>query len=193
MDKILKYGLLIFIISVLIGYFIVKFYPVFVGNNQEIVKNISGNTVKVETAEETVIETANLDEKLLPTASLILEKKYSDCKHTINIESELPVEMANLTENEIIENYSDWTVKDFSKDRVTLYKLADGLCNEHFVINSDEGIVTVFRLDSDYNKSLYEKTNIFTEYLSEEDIKKLDEGIYVYGTSDLNSILENFE
>jgi hypothetical protein len=194
MDKIFKYGILIFLISVLIGFFIGKFYPIIVGtNSKDSVSNVSGDTAKSENSEKAVLETASLEEKLLPTASLVLEKKYQDCKHTITTESELPKEMANLTEDEIIENYSDWTIKEFSEDKVTLYKLADGLCNEHFVINSDDGIVTVFRLDSDYNKNLYEKTEIFTEYLSEEDIASLDEGIYVYGVSDLNSILENFE
>jgi hypothetical protein len=195
MGKIFKYGLLLFIVSVLIGYFIGKFYPIVVANNKQEdgITNIVGDTVKTETSEEAFIETANLDEKLLPAATLTIEKKFQDCKHTIITESELPTEMANLTEEDIIQTYSDWSVKDFSKEGVTLYKIVQGICGEHFVVNSDDGIVTVYRLDSDYNKSLYEKTNIFTEYLSSEDIEKLDEGIYVYGTSDLNSILENFE
>jgi hypothetical protein len=162
-------------------------------SNQEFLKNIVGNTSTQENSEETAIETANLEEKLLPTATLTIEKKSQDCKHITTKESELPIEMANLTKEEIAQTYSDWTVKDFSKDGVTLYKISEGLCDEHFVVNSDEGIVTVYRLDSDYNKSLYEKTDIFTEYLSDEDIEKLQEGIYVYGIADLNSTLENFE
>jgi hypothetical protein len=194
MGKILKYGILIFLISVLIGYFIGKFYPMVISkSNQELLKNIVGNTSIQENLEETAIETANLEEKLLPTATLTIEKKSQDCKHITTTESELPIEMANLTKEEIAQTYSDWTVKDFSKDGVTLYKISEGLCDEHFVVNSDEGIVTVYRLDSDYNKSLYEKTDIFTEYLSDEDIEKLQEGIYVYGIADLNSTLENFE
>ena len=83
--------------------------------------------------------------------------------------------------------------KEFSKDEVVLYKLADGLCGEHFVINDENGVVVVYRLDEEYNKSLYEKTDIYTEYLPDQDINRLKEGIYVYTVSDLNSELENLE
>ena len=98
-----------------------------------------------------------------------------------------------MTKEEMIEQYPDWTVKEFSGEEVVLYRLANGLCDEHFVINDEDGIVVVYRLDEDYNKSLYEKTNIYTEYLPAEDINRLKEGIYVYTISDLNSKLENFE
>lgn len=193
MGKLFKYILLIFLISVLIGYCVAKFYPIINSSKSNASKNVAGDTTNLENSEEAILETAVLDEKLLPTATLILEKKFQDCKHTVKTESELPVEMANLTKDEIIKNYKDWTVKDFSKDRITLYKISDGICGEHFVINSNDGIVTVYRLDENYNKTLYEKTDIYTEYLSNEDVEKLEEGIYVYGTSSLNSTLESFE
>ncbi|MCI8310232.1 MAG: hypothetical protein HFJ45_08795 [Clostridia bacterium] len=194
MKKIVKYGILIFLFSALIGYFIGKFYPMILGKkDSDTSTNIAGDTTKAENSEEAVLETSSLEEKLLPTATLSLEKKYEDCKHTEIKQSELPVEMSNLTEDEVKEKYPDWTIKEFSKDAVTLYKLMDGLCSEHFVINSTDGIVTVYRLNENYDKTLYEKTEIYTEYLSEEDVRRLEEGIYVYGASSLNSILENFE
>jgi len=194
MKKIIKYGILIFLFSVLVGYFIGKFYPLIMGaTSKTIIENVVGNVPEVGVSGEVIIKTANLEEKLLPTATLILEKKFEDCKHTIVTESELPIEMANLTKDEITEIYSEWAVKDFSKDSITLYKVEKGLCGEHFVINSENGVVMVYKLDENYDKTLYEKTDIYTEYLSEDDINKLSMGIYVYGLSDLNSILENFE
>lgn len=139
------------------------------------------------------MQTASIEEKILPTTKLYLEKKYQDCKHTTKTEIELPVEMVNLTKEELEEKYPDWTIKEFSKDEVVLYRLASGLCNEHFVITDETGVVVVYRLDEEYNKSLYEKTDIYTEYLPKEDIDRLKEGIYVYTVSDLNSELENME
>jgi len=191
-----KYLVVIFLFSVLLGYFIGKFYPVVFGEKNENISKIDnemGKTKDVEMSDSYVLETANLEEKLLPTAKLILEKTYGDCKHTVTSTVELPVEMYNLTEEQIREKYKDWTIKEFSKDNLILSKLENGLCNEHFVINSENGIVVVYKLDEDYNKSLYEKTNIYTEYLPEEDLEKLEQGIYVYGTYSLNSELENFE
>ena len=78
-------------------------------------------------------------------------------------------------------------------DKVTLYRLASGLCGEHFIIEDENGVVVVYRLDEDYNKILYEVTDIYTEFLPEQDIERLEDGIYVYTVSDLNSELENLE
>ena len=165
-------------------------------SSQEIVSKenlVTVNNVSGKTRNIVVMQTASLEEKILPTTKLILEKKYQDCKHTISKEVELPEEMVNLTRKELSELYSDWTIKDFSKNKVVLYRLANGLCDEHFLINDENGVVVVYRLDEDYNKSLYEKTDIYTEYLPLQDIERLKEGIYVYTVSDLNSELENLE
>ncbi|MBR1540760.1 MAG: BofC C-terminal domain-containing protein [Clostridia bacterium] len=154
---------------------------------------ITVNNVEGQTRNTIIMQTASIEEKVLPTTKLYLEKKYQDCKHTVKTEVELPVEMVNMTKEEMEENYPDWTIKEFSKDEIVLYRLANGLCNEHFVISDENGVVVVYRLDEDYNKSLYEKTDIYTEYLPSQDINRLKEGIYVYTVSDLNSELENLE
>lgn len=156
--------------------------------NLVVINNVAGQTRSTIT-----MQTASIEEKVLPTTKLYLEKKFEDCKHTVKTEVELPVEMVNLTKEEMIEKYPDWTVKEFSADEVVLYRIAAGLCDEHFVINDEDGVVVVYRLDKDYNKSLYEKTDIYTEYLPTQDINRLKEGIYVYTISDLNSELENLE
>lgn len=181
------------------GFLLSKFWPIINGKNKfqgEAITSenfITINNVEGQTKDTVIMQTASIEEKILPTTKLYLEKKYQDCKHTVKTEVELPVEMVNLTKEELIENYPDWTVKEFSKSQIVLYRLANGLCNEHFVINDENGVVTVYRLDEDYNKSLYEKTDIYTEYLPDQDINRLKEGIYVYTISDLNSELENFE
>ena len=196
MDKIIKYGIVIFMISVLVGYFIGKFYPILFGKsegNSVVIENIAGNTIELGIPRETVIETSSSDEKISPDATLILEKKYQDCKHVVTTTSEIPIEMVNLTEEKIKEMYRGWDVKEFSENEVHLYKIVDGICGEHFVITKDDDIVVVYKLDENYDKTIYQKTDISTEYLPEEDLKKLEDGIYVYGVSDLNSELENFE
>ena len=181
------------------GFLLSKFWPIINGKNEfqeEAITSqnfITINNVEGQTKDNVIMQTASIEEKILPTTKLYLEKKYQDCKHIVKTEVELPVEMVNLTKEELIEKYPDWTVKEFSKSQIVLYRLANGLCNEHFVINDENGVVTVYRLDEDYNKSLYEKTDIYTEYLPEQDINRLKEGIYVYTISDLNSELENFE
>ena len=44
MKKIIKYGILIFLFSVLVGYFIGKFYPLIMGaTSKTIIENVVGN------------------------------------------------------------------------------------------------------------------------------------------------------
>ena len=75
-----------------------------------------------------------------------------------------------------------------------LYGLEDGLCSEHYIITVDENnMIIIYNLKSNYDKEVYETTEISAEYLSSEDQKELEDGIYVYGLTELNSILESYE
>ena len=187
-----------FLIAIFLGFLLSKVWTYVSKSNEkkyeETAKAENGNFVVVnntqgKTRDTIIMQTASLEEKVLPTTKLYLEKRFEDCKHTVNSEVELPAEMINLNQEEIAQKYPDWTIKNFSEDKIVLYKLADGLCNEHFLIKDENGVVVVYRLDENYDKILYEKTDIYTEYLPDEDINR----IYVYTVSDLNSELENLE
>ena len=192
MKKYVIYGFIIFLFSVLIGFFIGKF--VNIGKSTDIsLENITGNTINLGTSEKAIVETSTTEEKVSPNANLVIEKNYRDCKHIVKTTSEIPTEMVDLTKYEIEKAYPEWILKDFSKNKVSLYKVLDGICNEHFIITDESGQIVIYRLDEDYNKTLYERTDIDTEYLTSEDLEKLEQGIYVYGVGELNSVLESFE
>ena len=63
----------------------------------------------------------------------------------------------------------------------------------HYLLKDVYGYIEVYYLDEDKNEYLYEKTDISTEYLSEEDIDDLKVGIEVVGIEALNKMLEDFE
>ncbi len=193
MGKYIKYGLIVFVISILIGFLIGKFFPTAKNDNSQdvAIENIVGNTTNVGT--KLTVQTSSSEKRVSPDATLVIEKNYRDCKHVVKNVSEIPTEMIDLTKAEIEENYSDWILKSFSEDEVSLYKVMDGICNEHFIITDESGKIVVYKLEENYDKNLYEKTNISTEYLTDEDLRKLEEGIYVYGVGTLNSTLESFE
>lgn len=199
MRNFLKIGIVMFFVAIVAGFLLSKFWDIFKENSvaQEdaltVTNTVNIDNVKGETRNTVIMQTATIEEKVLPTTKLFLEKNYQDCKHTVRREVELPVEMVNSTKKELIENYGDWIVKEFSRDEITLYKLVDGLCDEHFMITAENGVVVIYRLDEEYNKSLYEKTDIYTEYLPEEEVERLKDGIFVYTISNLNSELENME
>lgn len=196
----LKYFILIFIISMSIGFLLAK--------KLQDNKNIASESGKshnyivsenirlqnnINIINNNILETSFDDDKIEIDTKLILRKKYLDCNHIISKEVELPKELINLTEEELKEKYLDWDIEEFDDDRVILYQNIFGLCDEHYIIESGEDFIEVYSLTEDYDKELYQITNISIEYLAEEDLKKLKDGIYVYGYQELNSILENFE
>lgn len=196
--SIFKYVLLLFIISMCIGFLFAKEMQEreVAQNENKISENIFQN-VKVEEIGENnkidVLETSFEEDKIEVDTKLILKKNYIDCKHVISKEVELPGELINLTEEELKTNYPDWQVEEFDDDEVILSKKIYGLCSEHFVIESGKEFIEVYSLTEEYDKNLYEITNISIDYLAEEDLEKLKQGIYVYGLQELNSALESFE
>jgi len=133
------------------------------------------------------------EEKLTSNAILILKKYYKKCEHTINEYVELPEELVNMTKEEVQEQYSDWEVIGFEKGKLTLYKEFDNACGEHFKLKVEEGKVVIYIINNDGSESVYEKTNISSEYLTETDLINMQDGLEIYGKEELNQIIEDFE
>lgn len=105
----------------------------------------------------------------------------------------LPIELVNLTRQEVEDYYPDWEVEEFETNKLVLCKEIDGYCNEHFLIRLDDENINIYRLATNGNLIEYKKTDISREYLPQEDIQKLEEGISVFGEGKLSSVLEDFE
>lgn len=133
------------------------------------------------------------EEKVSTNAQLILKKYYQKCEHTINEYVELPKELINMTEKEIQEEFPDWEVIGFEKGKVTLYKEFNDVCGEHFKLKVEDGKVVVYIVNNDGTESVYEKTNISSEYLTETDLINMQDGLEIYGKEELNQIIEDFE
>ena len=133
------------------------------------------------------------EEKLATNAILILKKYYQKCEHTINEYVELPQELVNMAEEEVQAQYEDWDVIGFEKGKLTLYKEFDDVCGEHFKLKIEDGKVVVYIVNNDATESVYEKTNISSEYLTETDLINMQDGLEIYGKEELNQIIEDFE
>lgn len=142
---------------------------------------------------EVAITTAVEPKKVSPNSDFALKKYYEECNHFDYEEAELPKELVNLTREEVEEYYSDWEVEKFTPDDLVLAKDINGYCNQHFVIKLDEENVSVYRLGNSGELTEYKITEICREYLPEEDIENLENGISVYGEGKLSSALEDFE
>ena len=144
-------------------------------------------------ANQNTTEVSSTEEKVAANAILILKKYYTKCDHTINEYVELPKELVNLTKEQVQEKYSDWEVIGFEKGKITLYKEFDDVCGEHFKLKIEDGKVVVYTVNNDGTETLYEKTNISSEYLTETDLINMQDGLEIYGKEELNQIIEDFE
>ena len=144
-------------------------------------------------ANQNTTEVSSTEEKVAANAILILKKYYTKCDHTINEYVELPKELVNLTKEQVQEKYSDWEVIGFEKGKITLYKEFDDVCGEHFKLKIEDGKVVVYIVNNDGTETLYEKTNISSEYLTETDLINMQDGLEIYGKEELNQVIEDFE
>ena len=133
------------------------------------------------------------EEKVAANAQLILKKYYRNCEHTINEYVEIPPELVNMTEEEVQAEYPDWEVIGFDTGKVTLYKEFEGECGEHFKLRVEDEKVVIYIVNSDGSESIYEKTNISSEYLTETDLINMQDGLEIYSKEELNQIIEDFE
>ena len=173
----------IFVFSIAIGYYYSSLWK-----KQNV--SISNET---NTMLENVIETtAKTEEKVSYDADFALKRYYDKCGHFKFSYAELPVELVNLTEEEVKRIYDEWNVEEFSNDNIVLSQNIDDICDEHFVIKLGDENIEIFHQKND-DLELYKSTNISKKYLTSADISNLNEGIYVFGSGNLNSAIEDFE
>ncbi len=150
----------------------------------EIKNNILANEISVSTQDK---------EKISPNSVLILKKQYEECFHTIREYAKMPEEYVNLTKQELEEKQEGWQVESFSPNEVILIKQVSGVCNQHYMLRLKDGVIAVYQIQDDNTEILKEETGISTEYLTEIDKIRLEEGIRIYGEEELNSTLEDYE
>ena len=148
---------------------------------------------KEEQEQQNTTAVSSTEEKVAANAILVLKKYYKKCDHTINEYVELPQELVNLTKEQVQEKYADCEVIGFEKGKITLYKEFDDVCGEHFKLKVEDGKVVVYKENNDGSETLYEKTNISSEYLTEADLLNMQDGLEIYGKEELNQVIEDFE
>ena len=113
MKRIVFYSILIFVFSIGIGYYYSNLWKK---------DNISTlQEQNILTDKNVITETvAKTEEKLGYNADFALKKYYDECGHYELNYAELPSELVNLTEQEIEDLYSNWTVEKFSENEVIL-------------------------------------------------------------------------
>lgn len=192
LKKYIFWGIVLFIISVMVGYF----YGQRIFEGTALVEEPSSESEdivinKIDTNQ--VVQTSYEDIKILPSTNLGFKKLYKGCNHISFEFVDLPSELINKNKEEVEEAYGDWKVEEFFENKVVLYKEVEGICDEHFYITLGEQFIEIYKFTDENNKVLYITTDIGREYLTEQDILKLENGINLYGKDKLNSAIEDYE
>lgn len=140
-----------------------------------------------------VVRTNSWSEKISPNAIIIFNKYYKKCDHTSVTRENVANEMVNLTVDEFMDLYSDWTLKSFTSDEIILYKEIDDECGEHYVVKTLEGNIAIYKINNENNLDFVEKTEISIKYLPQIDVENLERGVSLVGKEELNAYIENFE
>ena len=140
-----------------------------------------------------ILETNAVEEKISPNCLLILRSYYKECQHTVNQYVDIPQDLVNKSKEELVEKYPDWEIKKYSSTEIILYKEYIGQCGEHFVLRSDNGKITVYQINENNEETVYEKTEISLDYLTDTDKIEIENGIRVNGKEELNQVIEDFE
>ncbi|MBQ9314163.1 MAG: BofC C-terminal domain-containing protein [Clostridia bacterium] len=155
-----------------------------------VIRNVQGNSNESSSAE--IIETIVEETKLSPYAKMIIEKKYNRCGHTTVDVQNIPLELVNMTEIDIMQKYPDWEIRSFSSNEVSLFREIEANCNDHFVLKEKDGFLAVYNNISEDIQSLKEITDIAVANLPSGDLETLQEGIPVYGKDALANLIEDF-
>ena len=155
-----------------------------------VIKQLGNSGDHVENA---LVETSSKEETVSPTARIIMKQYYKKCGHTTENEFSVPEDIINMNRKQVEKYYFGWNIDSFSNSEIVVSKENSGLCDEHYVVKDIDGLVTVYSTDENHNEALVYSTEIETKYLSEEDIKKLEQGINIVGKENLSALLEDYE
>ena len=142
---------------------------------------------------QNLVSTNSNNKKTSPNCTIILKIYYKKCGHLIENKKTIEEAEVNLTEEELKEKFSDWEIQKFTEKEIVLYKEVDSFCDEHYVLREQNGNISIFKIDENNNESFLKETDITVQYLEDEDLRKIKEGIFINTKKELNRILEDFE
>lgn len=147
----------------------------------------------IEQSNIQIVSTAGIEEKTSPNAMISFKIYYKQCKHTTIKNIQIPEELVNMTQEEIVKKYNDWILEDYSSNYIILKTEKEGVCDEHYLLKENNGYIAIYRIDELQNETLIETTGVVTAYLPEADLLELRDGIRVFGKDRLNARLEDYE
>ena len=178
---------LIFALSVVSGFLVRSFI------NFSSKKEHANPAVLAENNEDEIIDTSSSDITVSPNAEVVLTQKYKGCGHTVTKREIAPREIINLNKDRVQEFYEGWNIDEFNANEIKLSRSNKGICDEHYILRESDGYISISCRNNSGEYIFKGLTDISVQYLTEEDLAKLEQGIEVVGRDALNKFLEDYE
>lgn len=150
-------------------------------------------TDEFEKLEQDIVSANSEEEKISPNCQITFVKYYRGCRDEINEYITVPEDLVNKGKEDIGRYYKEWVIKEFSSNKIVLYKEFDEQCGEHYILKEDDGKINIYKILENGKETLYEKTNISVEYLPEKDKAAITSGLKINSKEKLNELIESFE
>lgn len=196
-----KYTIILILIGIVLGFFtgiyLYRINQIGVNQFEQEIAIIEDECTEIAELEENgeldLVRTNSEEEKISPNCVLTLKVYYSNCGHLIEKKESIKETEVNLTEDELKSKFPEWEVQKFTSTEIILYKEVNEFCNQHFLLKEEDGFISIYKLNEDNSTEFFRMTEIPTEYLAEEDLKQIEDGIEIYTEKELNKALEDFE
>jgi len=192
-DKLMPiflFSLALFLVSFIFGY---QFMSKKLRSNNNI------SNIDMEKTSEDYSDLQIIGEENIITPNTFIEERisYTACGHVLTKIKQVDDQFINMTKKEFTNFLDDYYPNQkliaFSTRNIVLGVTKNHLCENHFIVSEEDGVIAIFKINENGEKIL---DKAFTDYpislLMEIDQEKIIEGIRVDSEEELSDILENF-
>jgi len=135
---------------------------------------------------------AKVSDKINPSTKMVYEYYYSKDGITEIYEESPPYFLIGFTLEDLLNNYPNWEIMDFSGTQVTMRTTLNTNSSQHYIIGEYNGLIAVYYEQAIDGIALKEITNIPVRSLPEKEQNAIREGIYVVGNDNLSRALSDY-
>ena len=116
------------------------------------------------------------------------KKNESDVENFVNNVEEISSEYVT---DECLNEWRDYSLTIQDELKEASQNLNDE--NRTYIVKAEDNYIKIYYLNNNNEEILYRVTDIAVQYLGENDVEELKQGIRVVGLQKLNQLIEDFE
>ena len=115
-------------------------------------------------------------------------KNENDVENFVSQEEEISSEYVT---DECLNEWRDYSLTIQDELKEASQNLNDE--NRTYIVKAEDNYIKIYYLNNNNEEILYRVTDIAVQYLGENDVEELKQGIRVVGLQELNQLIEDFE